>query len=281
MKRVEDRIEYYTDMLKNEFSPTDIADHSVSPKYVYYSRSFWYKIKHFFWNKIVAWPVAFFHSKCRFSWKLVNKKVFKKAKHTSYFIYGNHTQQFFDAGMSKIISPHEAYVMVNPENLHIKGIGWLVRRLGALPVPSNIEQTKKFVKAVDEIVQDKKPIMIYPEAHIWPYSTIVRPFVATSFRYPVKYDVPTFCFTNTYHKRKNGKVKIITYVDGPFYPNTDLPVKEQIQDLRDRVYQSMVERSKLSTHTFVKYLPISEKPTTDTPNESTTENNVDNDVTQN
>lgn len=264
MKQVEQRVLYYTDELRDEFSPIEIKNHSVSPKYVYYSRNFGYKIKHFFWNKIVAWPVAYFHAKWKYSWKLVNKKVFKQVKKTSYFLYGNHTQQFFDAGMSKIISPHEAYVMVNPENLHIKGIGWLVRRLGALPVPKSIDETKKFVKAVDEIVQDKKPIMIYPEAHIWPCCTKIRPFVATSFRYPVKYNVPTFCFTNTYHRRKNGKIKIITYVDGPFYPNPNLNLKEQIQDLRDRVFDTMTERSKLNTYEFVKYLPISEKPKDDT-----------------
>lgn len=78
--------------------------------------------------------------------------------------------------------------------------------------------------------------------------------MSTSFRYPVKYDVPAFCFTNTYHKRKNGKVQIITYIDGPFYPNKEMPSKERIQDLRDRVYNTMVERSKLSDYEFIKYI---------------------------
>lgn len=256
MKQLDKKTFYYTDELNDEFSLNEIKDKTVSPKYVYYSRNPFAKIKHFFWNKIVAFPIAYLNAKIRFKWKLVNKKAFKSIKKTSYFIYGNHTQQFFDAGMAKIISPHEAYVMVNPENLHIKGIGWLVKRLGALPVPSNIEETKKFVKAVDEIVKDKKPILIYPEAHIWPYYTKIRPFVATSFRYPVKYNLPTFTFTNTYQKlKKSNKVQIVTYIDGPFYPNTNLPVKEQIQDLRDRIYNAMVERSKNSNYEVIEYLP--------------------------
>lgn len=248
----EDRVIYFQDELNDEFSDDNIVDNSVSPKYVYYSRNVFYKIKHFFWNKIVAPPIALGFAKHKFHWKVVNKKVLKQAKKTSYFIYGNHTQQFFDASMPKRLG-RESYVLVNAKNLHVKGIGWLVRRLGALPVPENIEQTKKFVKAVDEIVADKKPIMIYPEAHIWPYYTHIRPFVATSFRYPVKYDVPAFCFVNTYHKRKNGKVQITTYVDGPFYPNKDLPTKERIQDLRDRVYNTMVERSKNSDYEYIQY----------------------------
>lgn len=247
---------YYSDELNEDFSKQDIAiDKPISKKYVYYSRNPFWKIRHFFWNKIVAYPVAFLNSKCNYKWKLVNKKAFKQVKNSSYFIYGNHTQQFFDAGMSKIISNKEAYVLVNPSNLNIKGLGWLVKRLGALPLSNDIEQTKKLVHAIEQIVADRHPILIYPEAHIWPYYTKIRPFVATSFRYPVKYNVPAFCFTNTYHKRKNSnKVQIITYVDGTFYPNNDLPSKERIQELRDRVYNTMVERSKLSDYEFIKYI---------------------------
>lgn len=247
------RVIYYQDELNDEFSDDNIVDNSVSPKYTYYSRNIFYKIKHSFWNKIIAPPIALGFAKCKFHWKVVNKKVLKQAKKSSYFIYGNHTQQFFDASMPKRLG-REAYVLVNAKNLHVKGIGWLVRRLGALPVPENIEQTKKFVKAVDSIVADKKPIMVYPEAHIWPYYTKIRPFIATSFRYPIKYYVPAFCFTNTYQQRKNGKIQITTYVDGPFYPNKELSTKEQIQDLRDRVYCTMVERSQNSTYSHIDYI---------------------------
>lgn len=245
---------YFTDELNEDFSEEIVSNKPVSEKFVYYSNNPFWQIKHFFWNKIVAYPVSMIYAKCKFKWKLKNKKVFKQAKHTGYFIYGNHTQQFFDASMPKRIAYHEAYVMVNHTNLNLKGLGWLVKRLGALPVPTNVHETKKFVAAVDEIMKKKKSILIYPEAHIWPYYTKIRPFVSTSFRYPVKYNVPAFCFTNTYHKRKNGKVQIITYVDGPFYPNLALQSKQQIEDLRNRVYQTMVERSKLSSYEFVKYV---------------------------
>lgn len=246
---------YFSDELNEDFSGSVLDNKPVSDKFVYYSKNPFWQIRHFFWNRIVAYPIAYINAKCKFAWKIVNKKAFKQVKKTGYFIYGNHTQQFFDAAMPKIISNREAYVMVNHTNLNIKGIGWLVKRLGALPVPTNVHETKKFVNAVDEIIKSKKPILIYPEAHIWPYYTKIRPFVSTSFRYPVKYNVPTFCFTNTYHKKKNSnKVQIITYVDGPFYPNRDLPSKQQIQDLRDRVYNIMVERSKLSDYEFIKYV---------------------------
>ena len=64
--------------------------------------------------------------------------------------------------------------------------------------------------------------------------------------------------TNTYQSygKKNDKIKIITYIDGPFYANKELSTKEQKQELRDRVYNQMVERSKNSNIEYIKYVPV-------------------------
>ena len=62
--------------------------------------------------------------------------------------------------------------------------------------------------------------------------------------------------TNTYQSygKKNNKIKIVTYIDGPFFLNEELTVKEQQKDLRDRVYNTMVERSKNSNIEHIKYM---------------------------
>ena len=62
--------------------------------------------------------------------------------------------------------------------------------------------------------------------------------------------------SNFAEKRKRGKnkVKITSYIDGPFFVNKDLETKqEQKKDLRNRVYNQMVERSKNSNFEFIKY----------------------------
>lgn len=250
-KKLED-VYYYTNELEDEFSPSKLSTKVIDKDYRYLDRN---KFSYFFWNRVFAKPVCLISAKLKFHWKIVGREKFKLAKDTGYFIYGNHTQDFFDATMPKMISPKDAHVIINPDNLNIKGIGWMIKRLGALPLPSDVASTKNFVSAIDQLIGKKKPILIYPEAHIWPYYTKIRPFKTTSFRYPVKCNVPAFAFTNTYVKRKHGnKPKIITYVDGPFYPNEELPLKEREQDLRDRVYNAMVERSKLSNFEKIKYI---------------------------
>ena len=114
---------------------------------------------------------------------------------------------------------------------------------------------KKFNQAIEHILSKDNPILIYPEAHLWPYYTKIRPFDNKSFRYPVNLNKPVFTFTTTYHKRKHSKKpKIVIYVDGPFYPDRSLDKKSAMQKLRDEVYQKMCERAKLSDYEFVKYV---------------------------
>jgi hypothetical protein len=49
----------------------------------------------------------------------------------------------------------------------------------------------------------KKPgIMIFPEAHIWPYSTHIRPFGDESFVYPAELGAPVLAIATTYRPRK-------------------------------------------------------------------------------
>ena len=114
---------------------------------------------------------------------------------------------------------------------------------------------KNFINAIEEHVKRNHPITIYPEAHIWPYYTKIRPFKAVSFKYPIELDKPTFCMTNTYQSygKNNDKVKMVTYIDGPFFADKNLSKHEQKQDLRNKVYNQMVERSKNSNIEVIRY----------------------------
>ena len=251
----EKKVIEYHDELNDEFSPAQITAKKIDKNYVYIHKSFIKKFTHFFWYRIVAFPLAKVYLFFKFHHKILNKKVLKPFKKQGYFMYANHTQPTADALIPTMVAlPKQVYVIVHPNNVSIPFLGKVTPSLGALPLPDDMDATKNFVKAIEQRVLEKKVIMIYPEAHIWPYYTKIRNFVDTSFRYPIKYDTPTFCFTNTYQYRKHSKkVKLVTYVDGPFFPNKDLSVKDQRKDLRDQVYNKMVERSKKSVNETIIY----------------------------
>ena len=146
-------------------------------------------------------------------------------------------------------------MIVHPNNVSMPILGKVTPSMGALPLPDDREAYRNFLAAIEKRVAENKKIVIYPEAHIWPYYTGIRPFSDTSFHYPVKYKTPVFCFTNTYQKRRWSKhPRIVTYIDGPFYPDESIPERKRKTELRDRVYACMCERAKLSTVVKIQYI---------------------------
>ena len=69
-----------------------------------------------------------------------------------------------------------------------------------------------------------------------------------------------FAFTDCYKKRRFGKrPRIVTYVDGPFFPDPKLNARDQAQALRDQVYGAMVARAeKESTYCVINYVKRTE-----------------------
>lgn len=247
---------YYTDELNDEFSTMAIHTPKITKNYQYLRTGFFKRLLHGIVYYLISKPLAWCYLKMKFHHQIVGKEKLKDMKKRPLFLYGNHTQIIADALIPTfIMSPRSVYTIVHPNNVAIPFIGRFVPYLGGLPLPSDLGATRNFMKATDYLVKKNKAIVIYPEAHLWPYYTKIRPFLATSFHYPVKYHTPTYCFTNTYHQRRNNKkVKIITYIDGPFYPKEGLDDISAREDIRNQVYQNMSFRAKSSDKEMIQYV---------------------------
>lgn len=250
------KVIFYSDELNDEFSLAQITPKKIDGNYCYIYDSLFKKFTHFFWYRMVATPIAFLYTKIVFHHKIIGKAVFNEFKNTGYFMYGNHTQDIGDAFIPNMLNvPKDNYVIVHPNNVSMPYLGRITPSLGALPLPDDMAAYRNFLKAVEKRISQNHAIVIYPEAHIWPFYTKIRPFTDVSFAYPVKLKVPVFCFTNTYQKRRWSKrAKIVTYVDGPFYPDEGLSAKEQKQQLRNQVYNCMCERAKNSSVIQIEYI---------------------------
>lgn len=250
------KVIYYTDELNDEFSTAKITPRIIDENYKYKHNVLWNFCSIIFQN-ILSMPIKIGYAKLKFKIKYIGKEKLKKYKKEGYFVYVNHTQAFADTFIPSIpIFPKRNFFIVNPENISVKPFGPIVEMLGAIPVPGNKEAMKKFLNTIKEKIEKKYSITIYPEAHIWPYYTGIRPFKSVSFKYPVELKKPTFCMTNTYqaYGKNNDKLKIITYIDGPFYPNNELSIKDQKEELRNKIYECMIDRSKNSNFEYIKYI---------------------------
>ena len=256
-KEQERKVLYYSDELNDDFAGTNIVQKKLPDDFEYINKSVFFKIGTFLIT-LIAVPAIFLMTKIIYHQKFVNKRALKRAKKSGYFIYGNHTNGMLDAYIPTLLTfPKKSYIIVNPDATSIKGIASIVMMLGALPLPNNTGLPLKFISAIRKRINEKSVVAIYPEAHIWPYYTDIRNFKADSFMYPTDTSKPVFSFTNVYKKRRFGKrPKVITYIDGPFYPHDDLSKRENMQMLRDSVYNAMKKRI-LSNPTYkYKYIYV-------------------------
>ncbi len=179
-------------------------------------------------------------------------------------VYGNHTQPIGDVFVPALVcAPKRCYSVASPANLGIPVLGALLPWMGALPIPDSLSKLPQFLRAVAQRLEEHCCVIVYPEGHVWPYCTQIRPYPATAFDYAVKNHVPAFCMTTTYQARRfSSKPRLTVYLDGPFYPDKSLSRQAQKQKLRDEVYACMVKRSQNSTYQYVEYRPAEEKTET-------------------
>ena len=250
---MDSKIIYYEDELNDEFSGSNIIPRRIDENYNYSKNPVWDFCSIFVQN-ILSMPIKLLYAKLKFNVKFIGREKLKECKKQGYFLYLNHTQSFLDTFLPSIaVYPKRNFLIVNAENISFKKIGWLVELLGAIPLPNTKNASKNFLKQLEKRIQNKSLITIYPEAHIWPYYTKIRNFKETSFRYQVRLNAPCYSITNTYQRNKN-RVQIVSYIDGPFFPNNELSEKEASMELRNAVYGTMTERCLNSNIEVIKYI---------------------------
>lgn len=245
MKR--ERIIYYQDELNDDFAGNNIKVKPIKNNYKYIRRSWIFKVNAFCIKYLIAVPILWFLDTFIFRVKIENKKVLKYFKKKGYYIYANHVLPYdpiilpLKTHLKKktvIISGHELF-SINPI------ISDAVSHLYAIPTPNNDkEMFDRFTECMSYYINKGERVLIFPEAHIWPYYNNIRNFKAVSFRFPVNDNVPIFIATTTFKKRKgNRKPRPIIYIDGPIYPDENLSIRDRINDLREKAYEMMCYRA--------------------------------------
>lgn len=191
--------------------------------------------------------------------KFYGREKLKKARGKGYVIYANHTNPFHDVFGPAIAADRRIFTIISPVNLKVPGIGKLLPYLGGLPLGKTLDEKIAFNDAVDRRLGQKKCLVIYPEAHVWPYYTGVRKFPAgdKSFKYAVRNNLPVYTMTTTYHRRKDIKrgdlPRMDIYIDGPFWPDEKLSDEENRAKLAEKAYESMKKYAKKSTYEYFEY----------------------------
>ncbi|WP_125704225.1 1-acyl-sn-glycerol-3-phosphate acyltransferase [Lacticaseibacillus daqingensis] len=170
------------------------------------------------------------------------------------FLFVNHTQPVGDAFMPFVLGQSRpVYVVAAAANLAVPVLGRLIPRGGGLILPSHPRGLHAFGQTVAQAIADGAIVTLYPEAHVWPFATQIRPFVTGAFHYPVAAKAPVFVQTNTYQPGFWGRPRITAYLDGPFWPDPSWSRQVQRQQLAQQVHATMCWRAQANTVEPIQY----------------------------
>ncbi len=247
-------IRYYTSF-DQDFEATRNQDAKIPPNYKWVHRNLFYRFFAVILYILVL-IMDFVYMKFVAHISIKNRRLLTKArKHGGYYLFSNHTILFGDVVNPFCVNfPTHPYIICSSSNLGIPVAGKMLPMAGAIPVPDNLHDMAKFNQTVKSRLDQGKAIVTYPEGHLWPYYTKIRPFAPAAFHLPVKYPAPVYTATTTYQKsRFHKKPKIIIYIDGPFEISQNLPQKQAQNQLHHAIQKAMEQRAKLSNYEYIIY----------------------------
>lgn len=249
---------YYSDPLNDDFEENTLKRIDLPKNFKYIHKNVFFKIGSFLLYYGLCKPIL--GSILLFSGvKVVGKKKLKPLKKSGAFIYSNHTS-FFDVFDKQclVFGFKRGDILGYTDSLTLP---YLVKKIclgaGYVPLPTSIGDFKKFDEYLKTmIVKKKRWLIIYPEAHIWPYYTGIREFPSTSFKYPAKFNLPVIPIATCYRKVKySKKPKETMFVLDPIFPKEELNERENKKYLYDECLKAfkkcLLENSKYSYYNFV------------------------------
>ncbi len=269
------KIVYYEDPLNDDFAGTSIKKKDFPKRFRYvHKHNIFFTAISFFVYYFIAFPILWMVGKVGYGVKVKGKRNARSLFRRGVFYYGNHTQ-IADGWLVQcfLANPKRSYVIADADAISIPFLKTIVMMLGCLPVP-DLAHKEEFEEAIKYRYRQKRAIAIYPEKHIWPYSTHIRPFPDDSFIYPATLGAPVIAFCTTYRKpllfSKHRKPKMTVHISRPIYPDMKKSIPERKKQLRDAVYEFMLDYSAEEENIeYIAYLPKEKQASQNTENEKT------------
>lgn len=251
----------YKDLLQDDFAGTHIRQKEVNKTFPYVRTSWIWRACSWFLYYIVAIPIVFVISKLYLGLSFENRKALRVLSDSGYFLYCNHTH-LLDVFVTPLAAfPKRVYTVAGADAVSIPGLKYLVMLLGGLPVPTRTSVLPMYKEVLSRRCREGSCIAIFPEAHIWPYYTQIRPFGTASFTYPAQLNAPVVAATVTYHRRGglfrfSKRPGMRVYISDPIYADSRQPLRERKTFLRDWVYEHMCKAAaECENIEYIQYVP--------------------------
>jgi len=215
----------------------------------YLNKKFSSKLLSFFANKVA---VSYFDKEIKKGNLIIEKIIgldnFKNLK-TGAIITCNHFSVYDNyviyKAFQKDLGKKRLYKIIREGNFtSMKGLyGFFFRHCNTLPLSSNRETMKLFLKAVNTLLTRGEKILIYPEQAMWWNYKKPRPLKSGAFKFASTNSVPVLpCFITMRDSKKvapDGSYyqKFTLHISKPIYPEKEKTVQENALMLMEKNYE--------------------------------------------
>ena len=238
----------------------NICKFKIDENYKFIKKSFLFSIFSLFaylLAELIFFPITWII----YGLRVKGRKNLKKIKNAVFI--SNHVLTLdFLAINTHVLFRKRPYILANHRPFHMPFVRRLVRLLRAVPLPNSATTSRKFIREVDQAVQNGSSLLIFPEGSMWNYYNKVRPFMPGAFRFSAKNNVPivpivlTYRKPNWFYKLFGRKKPLITInILDALYPNKyNLNNQKQLeQKLLTESYQIINEFFKANS-TYNEYI---------------------------
>ena len=254
------KVAYYKDELRDDFNEVGLARPAVPEGYKYKRTN---PINNFFSGVLyhgIAKPFiglfCVFHG-IRFK----GKRNLKLLNGKGAYFYSNHVSisDVFKFQAECFFFKRRVNILGYSDSLSMPVVRNLTRALGFLPLPlkGDLKNMIALADAFDFYVNKKKQfVLIYPEAHIWPYYTKVRSFKDGAFNYPAKSNAPVIPTVAVWRKPLIGKrPRQTVYILEPIFPQEGKTQQENKNYLYEHTLKAMQDFSNsVNQYEYIKYI---------------------------
>ena len=224
-----------------------LRDCNFDENYQYLPKGFFHKLKRFLlWiclNLFVFLVVTIRHGLRIYGRK--NLKKHKELLKDGAITICNHVFMWDYLCVLKAIRPRLQYHIAWKTNFEGPN-GPLIRWVGGIPVPTdNLRAMAKFQKSIQQVLENKQWLHVFPEGSMWWYYPDIRPLKKAVFKFAVKYNKPVIPMSISFRPRK-GLWRLFSkrpfadlHIGEPILPDTSLPMEEAIDKMQKEAYHVM------------------------------------------
>lgn len=251
------------DPFVHKLTGENIYNEVIDENYPYLDNSWKWKLNHW-WALFRGHFVCFWVNPLIFGLRfkgLENIKKNKKALKDGAITVCNHAYRWDFLAVWQATGQFEMWYPAWADNFQTKDRDNM-RGAGGIPVPKSMSAMKKFNAAFDTLHERKAWIHVFPEECRWNNYKPIRPFRKGAFIFSYKYQMPIIPMAITYRERtglykffkKNDPLYTIN-IGEPIYPNLELPRKESVDEMRDRVHKKLVELAGITENPWPSVQP--------------------------